>query len=146
MLVSGTASARGIDRRRLARKAKVALEMLGLGDSELSVSLVRDDEIRDLNRRYRHKDRPTDVLAFPLREGAYAGVGNALGDVVISLETARRQAREHADALVDEVDRLLVHGILHLVGYDHEISRREERRMRRKEREVRAGLRGASSR
>jgi rRNA maturation RNase YbeY len=120
--------------------------MLDLGGSELSVSLVRDDEIRDLNRRYRHKDRPTDVLAFALREGAFAAVGNALGDVVISLETARRQAREHGGALVDEVDRLLVHGILHLAGYDHEISPREERRMRRKEREVRARLRRASSR
>jgi probable rRNA maturation factor len=120
--------------------------MLGLAGSELSVSLVRDDEIRDLNRRYRHKDRHTDVLAFALREGAFAAVGNALGDVVISLETAARQAREHGGALVDEVDRLLVHGLLHLAGYDHEVSPREERRMHRKEREVRARLRRASSR
>jgi len=146
VLVSGTASARGIDRRTLARKARAALEMLGLGSSELSVSLVRDDEIRDLNRRYRHEDRSTDVLAFPLREGAFDTVGDALGDVVISLETATRQAREHGGTLVDEVDRLLVHGILHLAGYDHEISPREERRMRRKEREVRARLRRDSSR
>ena len=120
--------------------------MLGLGSSELSVSLVRDDEIRDLNRRYRHKDRATDVLAFALREGAFDIVGDALGDVVISLETARRQACEHGGTLVDEVDRLLVHGSLHLAGYDHEISPREERRMRRKEREVHARLRRDSSR
>jgi rRNA maturation RNase YbeY len=120
--------------------------MLGLGASELSVSLVGDDEIRDLNRRYRQRDRPTDVLAFALREGAYPSVGNALGDVVISLDTARRQAGLRGGDLVDEVDRLLVHGILHLAGYDHEISPREERRMRRKECEVRARLRVASSR
>ena len=110
------------------------------------MSLVDDDRIRDLNRRYRRKDRPTDVLAFPLREGAFPAVGYALGDVVISLQTAMRQAREHGGTLADEVDRLLVHGILHLAGYDHEVAPREERRMRRKERELRAALRHQSSR
>jgi probable rRNA maturation factor len=110
------------------------------------VSLVRDGEIRELNRRYRGRDRATDVLAFALREGEFAAVGGALGDVVISLDTARRQALEHRGTLIDEVDRLLVHGILHLAGYDHEVSPREERRMRRKERDVRARLRHASSR
>jgi probable rRNA maturation factor len=146
VLVSGTVSAKGIDRRTLARKAREALEALGLGGSELSVSLVRDGEIRELNRRYRGRDRATDVLAFALREGEFAAVGGALGDVVISLDTARRQALEHRGTLIDEVDRLLVHGILHLAGYDHEVSPREERRMRRKERDVRARLRHASSR
>jgi probable rRNA maturation factor len=146
VLVSGTVSARGVDRRTLARKAKAALEALGLGDSELSVSLVRDDEIRELNRRYRDEDHATDVLAFALREGEFGCVGEALGDVVISLDTARRQAREHRGTLPDEVERLLVHGILHLAGYDHEISPREERRMQRKERDVRTRLRRASAR
>ena len=125
----------------LARKATAALEVLGLGGAELSVSLVRDGEIRELNRRYRRKDRPTDVLAFALREGKFGAVGGALGDVVISLDTARRQALEYRGTLTDEVDRLLVHGILHLAGYDHEVSPREERRMRRRERDLRARLR-----
>jgi probable rRNA maturation factor len=146
VLVSGTVSAKGIDRRTLARKARAALEALGLGGSELSVSLVRDGEIRELNRRYRGHDRATDVLAFALREGEFGAVGGALGDVVISLDTARRQALEHRGRLTDEVDRLLVHGILHLAGYDHEVSAREARRMQRKERDVRARLRHASSR
>jgi probable rRNA maturation factor len=146
VLVSGTVSAKGIDRRTLARKAKATLEALGLGGSELSVSLVRDDEIRELNHRYRGKDHATDVLAFALREGEFGAVGSALGDVVISVDTARRQAREHRGALPDEVDRLLVHGILHLAGYDHEMSPREERRMQRKERDVRARLRRTFSR
>ncbi len=137
---------KGIDRRIVARKARAALEALGLGGSELSVSLVGDGEIRELNSRYRGKDRSTDVLAFALREGEFGAVGDALGDVVISLDTARRQAREHRGTLVDEVDRLLVHGICHLAGYDHEISPRQERRMRRKERDVRARLRRVSSR
>jgi probable rRNA maturation factor len=146
VLVSGTISAKGIDRRMLARKATAALEVLGLGGAELSVSLVRDGEIRELNRRYRRKDLPTDVLAFALREGEFGAVGGALGDVVISLDTARRQALEYRGTLTDEVDRLLVHGILHLAGYDHEVSPREERRMRRRERDVRARLRRDFSR
>jgi probable rRNA maturation factor len=136
VLVSGTISAKGIDRRILGRKATIVLEALGLAESELSLSLVRDAEIRRLNRAYRGKDRPTDVLSFSLREGEFADVARALGDVVISLESARRQGRENGVTLGEEVTRLLVHGILHLVGYDHETSAADERRMKRKEREM----------
>jgi probable rRNA maturation factor len=136
VLVSGTISARGIDRRVLGRKATIVLEALGFAKSELSLSLVRDIEIRRLNRAYRGKDRPTDVLSFSLREGEFGVVARALGDVVISLETAKRQGRENRLTLGEEVNRLLVHGILHLAGYDHETSPREERRMKRKEREM----------
>jgi probable rRNA maturation factor len=140
VLVSGTVSAKGIDRRSLARKAKTALEAVGLAAHELSVSLVGDGEIRRLNRDWRGKDRPTDVLSFSLREGDFGDVGGALGDVVISLETAARQAAERGAPIAQEVDRLLVHGILHLAGYDHEASAREERRMKRKERAVLARI------
>jgi probable rRNA maturation factor len=136
VLVSGTVSAKGIERRALARKARIVLEALGLDASELSVSLVGDAEIRRLNRRYRGKDRPTDVLSFSLREGEFGDVATSIGDVVISLETAKRQALENGFTLHEEVDRLLVHGILHLAGYDHEVSPREERRMKRKASEM----------
>ncbi len=81
---------------------------------ELSIALVSDREIRALNRRWRGKDRATDVLAFPLLEPG------SLGDVVISLDTARRQAREGGWPLATELRRLLAHGILHCRGYDHE--------------------------
>jgi len=81
---------------------------------ELSIALVSDREIRALNRRWRRKDKATDVLAFPLLEP------EALGDVVISLETARRQAGEGGWPLATELRRLLAHGILHCRGYDHE--------------------------
>ena len=135
--VSGTISAKGIERRALARKAKIVLEALGLAASELSVSLVGDAGIRRLNRQYRGKDRATDVLSFSLREGEFGDVGSSMGDVVISLETAARQATDNGFRLAEEVDRLLVHGILHLAGYDHEVSAREERRMKRKERDMR---------
>ena len=146
VLVSGTASARGIERRALAHKAKAVLEALGLAAEELSLRLVHDGEIHELNRAYRGKDRPTDVLSFSLREGRFGEIAQALGDVVISLDTAARQAEEHGLRLGEEVDRLLVHGILHLAGYDHEISPREERRMKRKERAMRALLGGRGRR
>lgn len=136
VLVSGTRTARGIARRALARSAGIVLEGLGLSGRELSILLTGDAGIRRLNRAYRRRDRPTDVLSFSLREGRFGDVSSALGDVVISLETARRQARENGVTLRQEVDRLLVHGILHLAGYDHEVSAREERRMKRKEREM----------
>ncbi len=141
VLVSGTVSAKGVSRRRIAQKAKIVLDALGLGANELSLRLVRDGEIHALNRDYRGRDRSTDVLSFSLREGEFADVSPALGDVVISLDTAARQAAELGFTLAEEVDRLLVHGILHLAGYDHEVSPREERRMKRKEREMRGLLR-----
>jgi probable rRNA maturation factor len=143
VLVSGTVSAKGIDRRVLARKARIVLDAIGLGGSELSLRLVRDPEIRALNRDYRGRDRATDVLSFSLREGEFGDVTEAIGDVVISLDTAARQAEEHGFTVGEEVERLLVHGILHLAGFDHEISPREERRMKRKERAVRELLRRA---
>jgi len=107
---------------------------------------VRDDEIRRLNRDYRRKDRPTDVLSFSLREGEFGDVSRSMGDVVISLETAARQAVENGFSTEEAVDRLLVHGILHLAGYDHETSARDERRMKRKERAVLRLLRGRGTR
>jgi len=92
------------------------------GDTEVSVLLADDESVRTLNRDYRGVDAPTDVLAFSQLEGEDFGCegGNVLGDVVISVETASRQAQEHGHALDDEIDVLLVHGLLHLLGYDHE--------------------------
>lgn len=90
--------------------------------------------MRTLNRGYRGKDRTTDVLSFPFREGPFPdAAGRALGDLVLSWPVAERQAREAKEPLVREIDRLLVHGVLHLIGYDHERSGAEERRMRRRE-------------
>ena len=121
--------------RRLARRARRMLDVLGLGASELSLVLVSDRVMHDLNRDWRGKDRPTDVLAFAQGEEGPAPAG-LLGDVVISVDTARRQAASLGHSLVVEADRLLVHGLLHLLGYDHERSPAEARRMQRKERAV----------
>jgi len=119
---------------RLARHARRLLRGLRLDHAELSVVLVSDREMQALNRRWRRRDRPTDVLSFAQREGAGGAPDGLLGDVVISLDTARRQARERGESLGREADRLLVHGLLHLLGYDHERSDAEARRMRRRER------------
>lgn len=98
---------------------------------------MTDPEIHKLNHRFRGKDQPTDVLSFPLADTLYPSL---LGEVVISVDTAARQARSRGHALQEELQTLLIHGILHLLGYDHEASRREALRMHRKEREVKALL------
>ncbi len=94
------------------------LDALGLPEAELSVLLTDDREIQRLNREHRSKDRPTDVLAFPMAENALDPQA-ILGDVVISLDTASRQARSRRRELDVEVRFLLAHGVLHLIGYDH---------------------------
>jgi probable rRNA maturation factor len=95
-----------------------------------------------LNREWRGVDRPTDVLAFAQAEGPGGAPAGLLGDVVISIDTARRQAAERRAALGAELDRLLIHGVLHLVGYDHERSAAEARRMRRRENDLARRLAG----
>lgn len=126
-----------IDQKWLGRTAETILSAARAETAELSVLLVSDRRMRALNRRYRKKDRATDVLAFPLREGRFSRFGGALlGDVVISMQTAKRQAKEFGHSLRDEIERLLVHGILHLLGYDHERNVRAAAVMARKERAI----------
>jgi len=134
-------------------RGEEVLRILDLRRHELSLSLVDDAEIRTLNAAYRGRDRATDVLAFALTEDVAPGLpaivddrrSTVLGDVVISIETAAAQARAGRRPLQGRLDTLLVHGILHLLGYDHERSPAEERRMRAKERAVRGALRVRSA-
>ena len=125
-----------VDRRRLRTRAAQLLRELGEARSELSIALVDDDAIRELNERYRGIAKPTDVLSFSLVEGEHADArGALLGDVVVSLDTASAQARRARRSLDDEVLRLLIHGTLHLLGHDHERDD-EARRMRAEERRL----------
>jgi len=120
--------------RKIARET---LNALGSPDGELSLSLVDDTEITELNQHYLLRDRPTDVLAFPMREGSFSNINpQLLGDIVISLETAQRQAAKRKHSLAEEVAVLIIHGILHLFGYNHETPDREAKTMRKKEREL----------
>lgn len=122
------------------RVASQVLQAAGEASSELSIELIGDGRMRRLNREYRGKDRTTDVLAFAMRESGSPD-GTLLGDVVISVPTASRQAKEHGRALDEELAWLLVHGVLHLCGYDHEQSEQEARRMRRREQQILRQLR-----
>lgn len=109
------------DTSRILGMAEVAMAHLDVAEGELSVLLTDDATIHPLNRDWRGKDRPTDVLSFSQIEGeAVPGAPLVLGDVIISLETASRQAAERGHSLDREVQILLVHGIVHLLGYDHE--------------------------
>jgi probable rRNA maturation factor len=115
---------------RLVKKiAERMLTLLNVQSAELSVLLTDDATIQQLNAQYRHKDSPTDVLAFPLMdvddEQLHTLEGGALGDVVISLDTALRQAQQHDQSLLEEVRTLLAHGLLHLLGYDHQTDAEE---------------------
>ena len=112
--------------RHLRRRAREFLRRLGREDAEVSLLLVTDRAIRALNRRWRRVDRATDVLSFPVSEPP--GDGPLLGDVVISLDTAARRARREGRRLGAELDRYLAHGLLHLLGHDHQRPR-EARRM-----------------
>jgi len=125
----------------LRAEASALLHALHEDGAELAVSLVDDAEIHRLNRDYRGKDRPTDVLAFAMREGERIGGDETmLGDVVISLESAARQARRRGVSDADEVRALLIHGVLHVLGFDHERSPGEARRMKAMERRLRSLL------
>ena len=100
--------------------AEAALAVLGRQGHELSILLTDDAQIRELNRDYRDKDTATDVLSFAQMEGEpFVTPVPVLGDLVISLETAQRQAKDIGHSLAAEVRVLLVHGLLHLVGHDH---------------------------
>jgi probable rRNA maturation factor len=113
------------------------LESLGLCEAELSVLFVSDSEIRQLNRQYRDLDRSTDVLAFSMREGEDTQINpGVLGDIVISAETAQRQGDEIGWGLEKEIFKLLIHGLLHLIGYDHETDPAQAARMQQKEDQI----------
>ena len=107
-------------------------------DTELSISIVGDKSIRIINRDYLSKDRPTNVISFSLQEGDYAGINpNTLGDVIISADTALREAQEGDMTHFERISFLLLHGILHLCGFDHERSGEQEaQRMEQKEIEI----------
>lgn len=126
------------------RRAEKMLQHLGRRSVELSIALVSDGVIRQLNQRYRGVDRPTDVLAFAMGEGealaAPAGAPEMLGDVVISVDTARRQAHEGGRSLLAELSVLLAHGLLHLLGHQHDTAE-QHRRMARLTAELAAAAR-----
>ncbi len=111
----------GLDFGAVERTLNALLAAVDEADSSISLSFVRDAKIRELNAAFRGFDKATDVLSFPLvdADDAFAGAERLLGDIVISVDTAKRQAADYDAPLDREVQRLLIHGILHLLGHDH---------------------------
>ena len=126
-----------IKKNNLKEKAQAILDALGSPDSELSILFLDDPQIAVLNKNYLQREGPTNVIAFPMREGAFAEINpDLLGDVVISLETAEKEGLAAGMSMKDRLWELMIHGILHLFGYDHEASETEAMRMEAKSREL----------
>jgi probable rRNA maturation factor len=128
---------RPLDKTRLTKAAASILTFLNQTEAELSILFVGDKKMKELNSSYRGKNKSTDVLSFeagiPMQDST---LNNVLGDIVINIPRAESQAEEYGTTFYDELYRLLIHGTLHLVGYDHELSKYEERKMIKKEKEL----------
>ena len=122
----------------MRRAAQRILDDLGCPEAELSVSIVGDRSIRALNRDYLGRDKATNVISFAMQEGEFGTLNpGMLGDVVISADTAAREADEAGESFESRLTFLLLHGILHITGYDHERSgEAEAARMEAREREI----------
>ena len=141
ILIRSTLKKHGPPAALIKGSLRILLRAERLHAAEVSVLLVGDRAMRTLNRRYRGKDRTTDVLSFPMREGRFPRVRQELlGDIVLCVPAAARQARSAGGTFRGEIDRLLVHGLLHLLGYDHERGEQEARRMDAHERRLREAL------
>jgi probable rRNA maturation factor len=129
------AAGRKISSRRLKQVALVLLQLAEREDAELSLALIGNTEMQELNARYRHKNYPTDVLSFPSAKKLPVDPP-LLGDVIISVDKAAEQAKEQRCTLDQEIVTLLIHGIVHLLGYDHERSAKDARIMTRMEKKL----------
>ena len=125
----------------IKKSVQVILDALVCPDSELSILFVDDPQIEELNQQYLKRKGPTNVIAFAMRDGEFSDLSpHLLGDVVISTDTAAREAQTAAISMEHRINELLVHGILHLLGYDHEKNDEAARVMEDKSREILALL------
>jgi probable rRNA maturation factor len=121
----------------MKQAVRVILGALDCPDGEISILIVDDPQIKKLNRKYLNRNSPTNVIAFSMREGEFTHLSpQLLGDVVISTDTAAKEAQNSAISMEQRLTELLVHGILHLFGYDHETSAQDARKMAEKSRQL----------
>jgi len=126
-----------VDTRRAGRVLNRLLKHFQCGDREVTVVYLDDEGIREFNRKYLKRDRPTNVLSFSIREGDFGDINpEILGDILISAERAAKEASLTRLSVEDMLDYLMIHGLLHLFGYDHERSREAADEMKRKEEEL----------
>jgi len=127
-----------IERRKIRSTVLKLLKIMDCANKELSISFVDDNTIKQLNNHYLQRDHSTNVLSFSLQEGEYSNVNpHILGDIVISTETAQRDAIRGDLSLSEEIDFLIIHGLLHLLGFNHENTTKSQTiKMQMKEREL----------
>lgn len=127
-----------LDRKKIRSAITVLLKLENCNDKEISITFVDDPGIQIINRQYLGKDKPTNVISFSLQEGECGGINpDLLGDIIISVETARRDAVKGGLSFDEEIIFLIIHGFLHLTGYDHvNTSVANVRKMKRKEQDL----------
>ena len=127
-----------IDKRKIRSTVLKILKILDCADKEISLSFVDDANIQILNKQYLGKDKPTNVISFSLQEGEYGNINpHMLGDIIISVESAQRDAFYGKLTIEQEFDFLIIHGILHLLGYNHvNTTKQEINKMQQREKEI----------
>ena len=137
VLINNRQSRHKISLKKTKQKVQVILNALGCHDGEISILIVDDPQIEKLNQQYFNREGPTNVISFAMREGEFSDLSpHLLGDVVISTDTAAQEAQIAAMSMEQRFTELLVHGILHLMGFDHETSEKDARIMEDKTREL----------
>ena len=128
---------RGLKKRIVRKHLTKVLNDLGCHNKELSILFTTDEKIAELNEEYRKKPGPTNVLAFSMAEGVDQKFESSmLGDVIVSIDTALKEAKDLGESMASTIDRLLIHGVLHLLGFDHETSPKEAIRMEKEEKRL----------
>ena len=137
VLIGNRQNRYALSQEKIRKKAQTILNALDSPDTELSILVVGDPEIEELNRRYLNRPEPTNVIAFPMKEEGFSEITpQLLGDVVISIQTAQQEAKQAGIRVETRFDQLLVHGILHLFGFVHEENENEARKMETKSAEL----------
>ena len=141
VLIDNRQSRHKISPTTIKQTVQVILDALDCPDSEISILIVDDPQIAELNQQYLNREGPTNVIAFAMRDGEFPDISpHLLGDVVISMDTASREARNAAMSTERRFNELLVHGILHLLGYEHETNEEDAKVMDDKSKEILALL------
>ena len=127
-----------IDKRRIRSQVNALLKLLNCANMEISITFVDDAAIRQINKQYLARDKTTNVISFPLQEGEFSDINpEILGDIVISVDTANRDAAKGNLSFDEEILFLIIHGLLHLIGYNHENTPTADvRKMKKKEKEL----------
>jgi probable rRNA maturation factor len=130
---------KGLKKRRIRHFIERICDIVSLRDVSITLILTDNEFIKEINRSYRNQNRPTDIITFAYRENPFPRSSTEmehLGDIYLSLERAFENSLEYSVDLIDEFKLLLVHGVLHLIGYDHELSVRDDKKMRDREKEI----------